>query len=136
MESATEIRRGVLRLARRLRMERSPGALSTTKVSVLSQVNRYGPMTPGEVARREHQRPQSLTRVFADRERDGLLDRRPASGDRRQALLTITRKGRDTLGRDMAERDAWLAGALSQLSDTEAEVLRLAGRLMDVLADS
>jgi hypothetical protein len=36
---------------------------------------------------------------------------------------------------DMAERDRWLAGALGTLSETEVGVLRLAGRLMDRLAD-
>ena len=74
--------------------------------------------------------------MFADLEEDGLIDRARAQGDRRQAVLTITRKGRDTLSADMAERDAWLAEAIGQLSDTEAEVLRLAGRLMDQIADS
>jgi DNA-binding MarR family transcriptional regulator len=137
MDSAVaDIRRGAMRLSRRLRLERSPGALSNTKISVLGQVRRFGPMTPGEVARRERQRPQSLTRVFADLEKDGLIQRAPASGDRRQTLLTITRKGIDTLAADMAERDAWLEHAIGQLTDTEVEVLRLAGRLMDELADS
>jgi hypothetical protein len=34
----------------------------------------------------------------------------------------------------MAERDAWLASAMAGLSDTERQVLRLAGALMDRLA--
>ena len=36
----------------------------------------------------------------------------------------------------MAERDAWLALALAELTETEREVLRLAGQLMDGLADA
>jgi DNA-binding MarR family transcriptional regulator len=135
-DSVADIRRGALRLSRRLRVERAPGALSTTKISVLSQVHRHGPVTPGEVARLESQRPQSLTRVFAELEKEGLIDRAQAEGDRRRASLTITREGLRVLGADMAERDAWLAEAIGHLTDTEVEVLRLAGRLMDQIADS
>jgi DNA-binding MarR family transcriptional regulator len=51
-------------------------------------------------------------------------------------VLTLTEDGRRALERDMAERDAWLATALGTLSETEREVLRLAGALMDRLADT
>lgn len=50
------------------------------------------------------------------------------SVDRRQSVLTLTAEGLRALERDMAERDAWLAEALGTLSETEREVLRLAGR--------
>ena len=36
----------------------------------------------------------------------------------------------------MADRDAWLGVALSELSETECEVLRLAGQLMERVADA
>jgi DNA-binding MarR family transcriptional regulator len=136
LEAASEIRRGVTRLGRRLRAERSAGALSANKVSVLSYLYREGPTTPGEVAAYEHQQPQSLTRVFAELEADGLVHRTPSDHDGRQSVLAITPAGRDTLTRDMAERDRWLASALAELTETEAQVLRIAGALLDRLADS
>lgn len=88
------------------------------------------------MAAADHQQPQSLTRVFAELERDGLLRRVPGERDRRQSVLHLTAAGRTELSRDMAGRDAWLAEALGALSETEREVLRLAARLMDRLADA
>ncbi|MFF3562413.1 MarR family winged helix-turn-helix transcriptional regulator [Streptomyces sp. NPDC002574] len=133
--AASEIRRGASRLARRLRAERSPGALSANKVGVLGHLYRRGPATPGDVAAADRQQPQSLTRVFAELERDGLISRTAAEHDRRQTLLALTPAGHAALLADVAERDAWLASALAGLSETEREVLRLAGRLMDRLCD-
>lgn len=77
-----------------------------------------------------------MTRVFAELEADGLIARTADSADRRQSVLTLTAEGLRALERDMAERDAWLAAALGTLNETEREVLRLAGALMDRLADT
>ena len=136
LDAATAIRQGTLRLARRIRTVRSAGALSTNKISVLSHLARLGPATPGEVAASDRQQPQSLTRVFAELERDGLVVRSTDTGDRRQSIITITEAGTQELQRDVAERDAWLAGALAALTETERQVLRLAAALMDDIADS
>ncbi|MCO6004115.1 MarR family transcriptional regulator [Actinoallomurus purpureus] len=135
VQSAAQVRQGVIRLGRRLRAERSPEALSVNKLGVLSHLHRHGPATAGELAAAEHQRPQSLTRVFAELEQAGLMTRIRDERDRRQSVLAITPAGTTALARDMAERDAWLASAMAGLSDTERQVLRLAGALMDRLAD-
>jgi DNA-binding MarR family transcriptional regulator len=136
LEAAAEIRRGSSRLSRRLRTERSADALSTNKLSVLSHLYRNGPTSPGRLAVAERQRPQSLTRVFAELEQDGLIARTPDPQDRRQSVLTLTHLGLRALADDMAERDAWLAVALAGLTEAERELLRIAGRLMDRLADA
>jgi DNA-binding MarR family transcriptional regulator len=134
--AAAEIRRGATRLARRLRTARSADALSGAEVGVLGHLYRRGPATPTEVAAADHKQLQSLTRVLATLERNGLVTRSRDTGDRRQVLLTLTSAGEAALLADMAERDAWLATALGDLTETEIEVLRLAGRLMDRLADT
>ncbi|MWA00154.1 MarR family transcriptional regulator [Actinomadura sp. LD22] len=124
-----------MRMARRMRSSRSPDALSSNKLIVLGHLARNGPSTAGEVAAAEGQRPQSLTRVFAELEESGLIVRTRDERDRRQAVLTITRAGGEVLRRDLDERDAWLAEALGELGETELEVLRLAARLMDRLTE-
>ncbi|MFI6151244.1 MarR family winged helix-turn-helix transcriptional regulator [Kitasatospora sp. NPDC051170] len=133
-KEAAAIRRGVLRLARRLRTERPEGALSTNKTSVLAHLLHHGPTTPGDLAAAERQQPQSLTRVFADLEGAGLVSRTRSAADRRQVLLAITEEGRRAFTEDMAQRDVWLGSALGGLNHTERQVLILAAGLMDRLA--
>jgi DNA-binding MarR family transcriptional regulator len=133
---AADARRGATRLARRLRAERPAHALSANKIGVLSHLHRHGASTPGDVAAAERQRPQSLTRVFAELEAAGLISRTVSPADRRESLLGITPAGFDALSLDMSERDVWLAGVIAGLTETEAQVLRIAGVLMDRLADA
>jgi DNA-binding MarR family transcriptional regulator len=135
LAAATAVRQGSTRLARHLRTVRSAPALSTNKISVLSHLYRRGPSTPGDVAAADRQQPQSLTRVFAELERDGLVTRSSAAEDRRQSIISITEAGAALLESDVAERDAWLAGALAGLSETERQVLLLAAALMEQIAD-
>jgi DNA-binding MarR family transcriptional regulator len=132
---AAALRQGTTRLARRVRTVRPSAALSTNKISVLSHLHRRGPSTPGEVAASDRQQPQSLTRVFAELERDGLVARVAAPTDRRQSIITITEAGARALEEDVAERDSWLAAAIAPLTETEREVLRLAAALMERVAD-
>lgn len=134
--SATRVRRGVVRLNRRLRQERREGSLSPGRLEVLGHLHRNGPATPGEIATALRQRPQSLTRVFAELKAEGLLARAAGTVDRRQSVLSLTEAGRLALERDMGDRDAWLAEAMTSLSPTERGVLELAAALMERLADA
>lgn len=133
-ETAELTRGAVARLARRLRVERPADSLSSNKVGVLSHLHRHGPSSPGEIAAAEHQQPQSLTRVFAELESEGLVRRSPNAADRRGSVLELTKTGMMVLRQDMAHRDAWLTSALEELSDLEVEVLRLAAGIIDRLA--
>ncbi|MFF7329099.1 MarR family transcriptional regulator [Streptomyces sp. NPDC008150] len=134
--ASAEIRQGVVRLARRLSAERPADGLSLNKSSVLGHLRRNGPMSAGALAAADHQQPQSLTRVFAELQRDGLISRTRDGHDGRQRVLEVTEAGRETLARDMARRDAWLDVALSELTETERQILLLAAGLLNRLADS
>ncbi len=135
-ETATRLRRAVVQLSRRLRTERRSGSLSPNKLSVLGRLHRSGPSSPGEIATAERQRPQSLTRTFAELEREELIIRTRSQRDRREFVLTITDYGREALLRDMEERDAWLAGALETLSETERDLLGLLAPLLERVAQA
>ncbi|MGW7823740.1 MarR family winged helix-turn-helix transcriptional regulator [Streptomyces puniciscabiei] len=133
LSEAARLRHAVLRLNRRLRQERGTGSLSPNQLVVLGHLHRHGSATPGEIAAEERHRPQSLTRVYAELESEGLIVRERGTDDRRQSVLSLTESGRQALQRDMAERDAWLAGALGALGETERGVLALAAGLMERL---
>ena len=135
-EVIAQIRRGSTRLGRRLRLERPADAISLTKLAVLAHLRRWGAATPGELAAAERLQPQSLTRVIADLAAEGMLTRHRNERDGRQHVLEITAAGRLALAEDMDARDAWLARAIEQegLTETEIQVLYLAGALMDRLS--
>lgn len=137
IDDASVIRRGVNRLDRRLRSEGPHDGLALGKLSILGHLSRAArAMTPTELAAADRLQPQSVTRVLADLERDGLVARGPDGSDGRRFRITVTGAGRSALRRDMHQRDAWLARAMMQkLSPTEQGVLLLAGELMDRLAD-
>jgi DNA-binding MarR family transcriptional regulator len=136
-DAASSLRRGVVRLGQRLRAERPGSSEPLLRLGVLAHLNRRGPMTPGELAALERLQPQSLTRTLTALEHDQLVIRRADPADRRRALLAITETGHGVLRADMRERDAWLTRAMADtLTPTEREVLRLAGDLMERLAES
>jgi DNA-binding MarR family transcriptional regulator len=137
LTAATAVRQGTTRLARRLRIERLEPAQTSLEMGILAQLNRRGPATPGALAAAERVQPQSLTRVLASLERQNLAVRQPDDRDGRRSLLGITEAGRQALARDMRQRDAWLARAMAlQLTRAEQELLRIAGELLDRLADA
>ncbi|MGW3473268.1 hypothetical protein ACWDKQ_33525 [Saccharopolyspora sp. NPDC000995] len=49
-QAATEVRTGVMRLARRLRAERDPGELTLGRLAVLGRLERDGPATASALA--------------------------------------------------------------------------------------
>jgi DNA-binding MarR family transcriptional regulator len=133
--AATEIRRGVISLARRLRLERDEARLTALELSVLGHLHRRGPLTPGELATAERVQPQSLTRTLAALEAAGLASRQPDPADGRRSLLAIAEPGLTALRTEMTQRDAWLAAAMAaELTTTEIGLLRLAGGLLERLA--
>ena len=136
LQTATAVRRGVTRLSRRLRLERSGPSEPLLQLTVLAHLSRRGPMTPGELAAAERVQPQSLTRTLASLEDHKLITRHPDAADGRRSLIAMTEAGRQMLGRDLRQRDGWLAQAMAgHLTPTERGLLRLAGQLLERLAE-
>jgi DNA-binding MarR family transcriptional regulator len=134
--TARRIREGVVRLARRLQAQRQEHGVSPTGIALLARLNRDGEATPKALADAEDAQPQTLTRVIASLEEQGLLARRADPNDGRQVLLDITLVGRQVLQRHAATHTRWLGGAIAaELSEAEREIVRIAAALLDRLAD-
>lgn len=134
---AHTLRLSVMRLHRRLRRERPDTGLSLTKLSVLGRLDREGPTTAGAIAEAERIQPQSMTRVVAELQRRGLVERLPDPTDRRRVLLRISRDGERLIADDRRRRDEWLAVAMANtLTAAEQDLLRAAATLLDQLAES
>ena len=135
-DDTTLIVRGILRLSRRLRAERPDSSVSLSAIGMLSTLHRVGPMPAARLAKAERLQPQSLSRLIAQLDRDGLIKRRPDEHDRRTLILEITAAGRQALSRDMTARRAWLEGAMRRvLLPGERAMLAHAAVAMLRLAD-
>jgi len=122
-----------MRLARRLRAERADHGLTLSQLSVLTGLQRHGSMTPGELAAHERVRPPSMTRTVAALVDLGLIERAPHPDDGRQVLLTLNEQGQVLLAADRAQREAWLARQLKELSVGDRRTLADAAVIMDRL---
>src|SRR5947209_8360434 len=132
---ATDLHRASLHLARRLRSTRAAGAMSNSKLMVLSRLQRRGPATGAGLAGELGIQPQSLTRLLAALQAEGFIGRDPDPADKRQTLISLTARGAEALGADMLERRRRLAESISRaLTPAERDVLRVAAGLMEQVA--
>ncbi len=130
------LRVSVMRLARRLRLERAREDLTLNQLAVLGTLDRRGPLTVGELAGLEKVRPPSMTRTVACLEEAGLVSRRPHERDGRQVVVELTSGALQVLDDDRRRRDAWLAQRLGVLTHDELELLRRVAPLLERLAAS
>ena len=132
-QTASELRLAISRLIRRLRREHT---LSISHAAVLGRLEREGARTTSALAVSERVRPQSMAQTISELSIDGLVSRRPDPDDRRQTLIELTPHGAETLTRERARREGWLALAIADnLDASEQEVLARAVPLLGRLAD-
>ena len=130
------LRVGVMRLARRIRLERSSEDLSLNQLAVLGTLLRSGELALGELAAIERVKPPSITRTVNCLVDAGLVTRRPHATDGRQVMVDLTEHARTVLDEDRRRRDLWLAQRLDELGPADRELLRRVAPLLDVLAAS
>jgi DNA-binding MarR family transcriptional regulator len=134
-EVAEVVARAANSLAQRMRAERPRDGLTLSMVSVLSHLDRAGPLTAGTLAELQKVEPQTMTRTLSRLEEGGLIDRVPDQADRRRLLIRLTEAGQRRLEDHLRPRADWLADRMKErLTPTERELLRLAGGLMESLA--
>jgi DNA-binding MarR family transcriptional regulator len=131
---AHRLRPVLTRLARRMRQEAS-GDLSPTQTAALATIDYYGPLTPSELAAREHIQRPTATRVLARLEEAGLIARTADPADRRSSLVASTAAGTDTLSMVRQRKDAYLAQRLERLSPTELAALDRAATILERVLD-
>ena len=130
----SELRAAVMRLSRRLRSQRVDESLSPTEMSVLGTLARCGSASPGELARKEHVQPPSMTRIVAMLEAKDLVRREPHPEDRRQVVVTRTEQAEAMLAESRVKRNAWLAQLAEGLDEEELAILRQAAPVLEKLA--
>jgi DNA-binding MarR family transcriptional regulator len=132
---ALRLRPTLSRLSRRLRRA-AASQMPTAKLSALALLHGQGALTASQLAAAEGVKPQSLTRLLAELEADGLLRREPHPTDGRQALLRLTREGARQITGEARRREAALAEAIGDvLCGQEIALVERVCALLDRLAD-
>ena len=105
------------------------------KLAVLGMLRREGITTATTLAGYLGVQPQSLTRLLAGSEEDGLIKCRQDPADKRRSLIEITSAGSRLLADEARERESRLATTMTRvLTPTEQELVRLAAGLIDRIA--
>ena len=115
-ETAAALRIAISLLVRRMRQappEHARDELSLSERAALARLDHHGPTTPGELARLEQIRPQSMGATLAALEAAALVARRPDPTDGRRVLMCITATGRRRLTERRTARARQMAATLS-----------------------
>ncbi|MGH8890650.1 MAG: MarR family winged helix-turn-helix transcriptional regulator [Acidothermaceae bacterium] len=136
LELASELRVALMRLTRRLRVERPDEGMTLTQRSVLGTLDEHGPMNLAQLAGHERVQPPSMTRTTAALEERGLITRSTDPKDRRHTVFDLSAEGRRLLHHDRRQREAWLAGQLDRLTAEERALLHDLAPLLNRLAQS
>jgi DNA-binding MarR family transcriptional regulator len=132
---ASSLRMAVMRLARRLRAERSDETLGLSQMSALASLM-HGPLSPTALAQMERIQPPSMTRVITALETRGLIKREEHETDRRQSVIAITDTGRQIVEEDRVRRKAWLVEVLDTLEEDDRRALREALPVLERITNS
>jgi DNA-binding MarR family transcriptional regulator len=135
-ETATRLRVGVGAFKRRTQETLAEGDLTAPQLTALSRLDRLGPSTTAELARREQITPQAMGITIASLEQRDLVQRRPDAADGRRSILSLTPAGQAAIrsGRSaVVDRVAVVLG--ESFSREEIATLDAAARLIERLAE-
>jgi len=93
-----------------------------------------GPMRLTDLARAEHVKPPTMTRIVAALEADRLAQRKSDSTDARSMQIRATARGTTLMREGRRRRILKLAEALSAISEEELAVLRRAAAIIERLS--
>lgn len=135
-ETAQRLRMVLGQLARRLRPTEAvlAAGLTPTRVSVLLNTVRNGPIRLAEVAEHEGLNPTLLSRTVAHLAQDGLVTRIADEDDRRSAWLEATPAGRELAERIREQRTHAVEAALAELPSKQRGLVEAAIPALEQLA--
>jgi DNA-binding MarR family transcriptional regulator len=128
-ELAGEVRLVVTRLARRLR-QRADSGLSPSLGAALATIDCHGPLTPSQLADREHVQRPTATRLAARLMEEGLVTRTDDPDDRRSHRIAVTPAGAALVRETRQRKTAYLAQALEGLTGQEQRTLADAAAIL------
>ncbi len=112
------------RLSRQLRHMELPMGMTPERLSTLSAIDTYGPISVTALADREMVRPATMSRMVSSLVDEGLARRQEDKSDGRGVLVVTTAKGRRAYQRAHQQRLQQLADALSSFTKEQLDAMR------------
>ncbi len=135
-ETATRLRVGIGAFKRRAMESLSEGDLTLPQLTALSRLDRFGPSTTAELARREQITPQGMGATIASLEERDLVMRQPDPADGRRSILSLTHAGRAAVGSGRSSIVDQVAVVLTEsFTSEEIATLDAAARLIERLTE-
>lgn len=131
-----DLRIAVMRLARRIRLERAIDDVRDGQLSVLFVLVKEGPQTLGSLSEHERVSPPSMNRTVNALVEAGLVVRGSAPDDGRKVLIQHTDAGAEVVKETKRRREAWFNRQLAGLDAAERAALDAAVPILTHLADS
>ena len=128
---AADLRVAAFRLTRRLRIESHVDEATDAQLTVLMQLGRNGPTTPGTLAEVDRVSPPSMNRTLNALEAAGYVRRIDDPADGRRVIVEITDTGTALAGNVRRRRNDWLKAELGSLADADRAALARAIELLD-----
>lgn len=130
------LRLAVMRLARRMRLERGINDLRDHQLSVLFTLLREGAMSVGKLGEVERISAPSITRTVNVMVKSGYLKRSGDKDDGRVVVVEMTEAGRAAALEARRRRAMWFSEALRGLTEVERRSLHSASEILQRLANS
>jgi DNA-binding MarR family transcriptional regulator len=134
--TANRLRVSIGAFKRRAQEARTEGDLTGPQLTVLSRIDRLGPVTTAELARREQITPQAMGITVTSLEHRGLVARSADDSDGRRSILSLTPSGQEAVHSGRNAMSDKIAAALAEsFTGDEIEVLDAAAPLIERLSD-
>ena len=131
-----DLRFAILRLSRRMRLERVDGDVPDTQLSVMFGIVNNEGLTIGALSDLERVTPPSMNRTVNALVERGLATRSGSPDDGRKVIITATDSGMQLVEETRRKRVAWFSKQLSTVSADERAALDAASPILRRLADS
>jgi MFS family permease/DNA-binding MarR family transcriptional regulator len=134
--TANRLRVGLSAFRRRTHEAAINGDLTAPQLTALSRLDRLGPLTTAELARREQITPQAMGATIASLEQRGLVARSADAADARRSILSLTPAGTDAIHSGRSALSDKIAAALARsFTSDEIAVLDAAAPLIERLSE-
>jgi DNA-binding MarR family transcriptional regulator len=131
---ADAIHSAAIHLLRKVRKEDDRTGITASRLSALSVLVFGGPMRVTDLARAEHVKPPTMTRIVAALEADQLAKRTADAADGRSVRIEATRRGERLMQEGRKRRVQRLGDALKELSEDELTVLSQAAAIIEAVS--